>query len=454
MDRAGADEAVNLSSSNHSTVLARIGRNSGWLGASAAFSAIASLVYVGLAARALGPAGFGSFAVIMTFGELITNFAQFQSWKAITSYGSAQRETGDEARLSRLIGYAATLDWVAGLIGAAAAIVIASAIAPLLHWSIHEQHSAALFGAALLLTSSTAPAGVLRVFDRFDLQVLTESLVQITRFAGCFVGWMIGAGVDWFLAVWALAALQLLVSQWLAVVRLGHRPSFRSLAATARENAGLWPFMLKTNVSSSLSLFWMQFGTLAVGAGAGAIEAGGFRLAYRFSQAMMKPVEIATKALFPEFARLVSEDDHSTMRKVLMQVSAISGAFACVVIVGTGLWGREILRLVAGPRFEYASGLLFLLSISAAINVIGFALEPFHNAHFRAGTVLRAYAVAAVVYAALLAILLPLAGADGAALASIVTALAILVQLSASAAGILAESRTGESERKILDTRT
>jgi O-antigen/teichoic acid export membrane protein len=198
----------------------------------------------------------------------------------------------------------------------------------------------------------------------------------------------------------------------------------------------------------------MQFGTLAVGAGAGAIEAGGFRLAYRFSQAMMKPVEIATKALFPEFARLVSEDDHSTMRKVLMQVSAISGAFACVVIVGTGLWGREILRLVAGPRFEYASGLLFLLSISAAINVIGFALEPFHNAHFRAGTVLRAYAVAAVVYAALLAILLPLAGADGAALASIVTALAILVQLSASAAGILAESRTGESERKILDTRT
>src|SRR5690242_20719619 len=55
-----------------STVLARVGRNFGWLAGSAGFSAVASLIYVALTARALGPRSFGSFALVMTYGELVT----------------------------------------------------------------------------------------------------------------------------------------------------------------------------------------------------------------------------------------------------------------------------------------------------------------------------------------------------------------------------------------------
>ena len=77
----------------------------------------------------------------------------------------------------------------------------------------------------------------------------------------------------------------------------------------------------------------------------------------------------------------------------------------------TGFGGREILRLVAGPRFEYAREFLFLLSIAAAIDVVGFGLEPFHNAHGRAGRVLRTYIVAALTYGALLAALIALPSA-------------------------------------------
>ncbi|MGN6058867.1 MAG: lipopolysaccharide biosynthesis protein, partial [Sphingomicrobium sp.] len=295
---------------------------------------------------------------------------------------------------------------------------------------------------ALLLTSGTTPAGILRLFNRFDLQVYSETVAQIVRLIGCLVGWGIGASVVWFLGVWALAALLLVVSQWAAVLSLGHRISFgrKALRLTVHENRSLWSFMLKTNVSSSLSLFWLQCGTLVVGVRAGAVEAGGFRLAHRFSLAMMKPVEIAAKALFPELARLIAEGDHAAVRRVLARVSWLSALFASVMVLLSALFGREILRLVAGSGFEFAHQFLFLLCIAAAINIAGFALEPFHNAHFRPGIVLRSYAVAAVVYGGALLLLLPSFGAEGAAFASIAAAAALMAQLGVSTFRILSGS--------------
>ena len=429
--------------SGHSTIK-RIGRNSGWLAGSAAASAAASLVYMALAARTLGPSGFGSFALVMTFGELLTEVAQFQSWKAITSFGAAHHVAHDHAALSRLFGYTVRLDALIGILGAGLAVLIAPLIAPLLHWSNHEAHAAGLFGAALLLTSTTSPVGILRLFDRFDLQVLSEIIAQLARLTGCFAGWAIGAGADWFLCVWAIAAFLQLVAQASAVFVLGGRPDFQqgSLRLARSENRGLWSFMLKTNLSSSISMFWMQFGTLAVGARAGAIEAGGFRLAHRFSLAFMKPVEIATKTLFPEFARLVAAEDLTAARKLLVRASAISAIFAFILIIVAGLFGGELLQLIAGPRFRFAHELLFLLTIAAAINVAGFGLEPFLNAHLRAGAVLRATMVAGLVYAGLLAATLNRLGANSAAFACIAATLAFIVQLCASAVFVGREHET------------
>lgn len=430
---------MNRAEADHATVLSRAGKNFGWLAGSTGLSAVASLFYVALAARTLAPRGFGSFALVMTYGELVTNLAQFQSWKALTSFGAAHLRMGNQARLRRLFGYTAFLDLLSGIAGALIGSLGVLLVGPWLHWLPSEEIAAVWFTTALLLTSSTTPAGVLRLFNRFDLQVYSETIAQVTRLAGCIVGWAIGAGIDWFLGVWALAALLQLAVQWAAVLALGHRFSFgrRALRLTAHENRGLWPFMLKTNVSSTLSLFWIQCGTLVVGMRAGPIDAGGFRLAHRFSLAMLKPVEIAAKAVFPELTQLVAGSDARAMRKVLIRVSSIAAAFGALVVVAIALWGREVLHLVAGHRFEFAQEYLFLLSIAAAINVAGFALEPFLNAHFRAGTVLRAYAVAAFLYGVLLAALLPSTGARAAAYSAIAAAIAVAIQMGFSAARIL-----------------
>jgi O-antigen/teichoic acid export membrane protein len=421
-------------------IFARLAKNLGWLLGSRGFTGVASLAYLAIAARSLGPIGFGAFTLVLTYGQLITNLVQFQSWKSVIRYGAVHITEKKPDRLARLFGFTATLDWASGLLGGLVAVLAVPLVTPLLHWDAAQQQSAQWFSVALLLTTSATPSGVLRLFDRFDLLAYTDALAPAVRLIGSIAAWVTGAGVGTFLVVWAVAAAIQMVAQWIAALRLQcARPQFgrHALVAAVHENPRIWRFMVQTNISSSLSVFGMQLGTLAVGGVAGPVEAGGFRISQRLAKGITNPIETVTRALYPEFARLVAEDDHAKLRQVLVRVCSISAALAAVVVVATGPAAAATLQFVAGANFAFASEYLFILLIAAAIDLAGFALEPFLSAHGRAGRVLRIRAVGAFTFLVLLGLLLPILGATGAALAAVGASVIIFAQSVISSLQIL-----------------
>jgi len=438
-----------MKQSERKPIFRRLAKNIGWLAGSRGFTALVSVAYLAIAARALGPKDFGSFTLVLTYGQLIANLVQFQSWKGVIRYGAMHAAANDRDRLARLFGFTASLDWASAIVGFVLAIVAVPLIAPLLHWNAHEQQSAALFGGFLLLTTGATASGMLRLFDRFDVMAYIDAAAPVVRLIGSAIAWAAGGGVGSFLIVWAAAVAVQFVLQWAAALFVhgsGIAVGRRSFVTALRENRRILKFMIQTNLANSLGLFWLQLGTLAVGAVAGPAEAGGFRIAQRLAKAIAKPAEPITRALYPELARLVAEDEHSTLRHVLIRVSAIAAGLAALIVLLTGFGGSEILRLIAGKQFEFAHGFLFLLSIAAAIDLAGFALEPFHNAHGRAGRVLRSRAVGALVYLLLLGLLLRATRGEGAAIAAIGASLVIFAQLAISTMQIL--RRTSDAGRR------
>ncbi len=418
----------------------RLARNTVWIFASRGFNSVVSVAYLAIAARALGPEKFGAFALILTYAQLLANLVQFQSWKGIVRYGALHMAAQRSDRLERLFGFAATLDFGSAITGALIAVAGVPLIAPLLDWSQQDQLIVALFAAVLLLTTGSTPSGILRLSDRFDLSAYAEAVGPLTRLAGAITVWATGGGVVGFLIVWVAAAAAQGLAKWFAAVVInGARLAFgRSAFQTAvAENDRIWRFMLQTNASNSVSLFWMQLGTLAVGAYAGAAEAGAFRLARRLAEGIVRPIEPIALAVYPELARLVADDDHAQLRKVVTRITIISSALALILVLVTGFAGELILRLFAGKEFEFAYPFLFLLSIATAIELAGFAFEPVHNAHGRSWMILRSKLIAAAVYGLLLMVLLPRAGAHGAAIAAIICSLLIFMQLAFSTAGLL-----------------
>lgn len=386
---------------------------------------------------------------------MIANFVQFQSWKGVIRYGALHVASERPERLGRLFGFTATLDFGSAFAGALIAAIGAPLIAPLFNWSPDEQVSAALFGTALLLSTGATATGMLRLFDRFDLIAYAEAVGPLVRLVGSVIAWVSGAGVTTFLVVWASAAIAQAIVQWIAALvvnqsqlRFG-RSEFKQ---GGQENEGIWRFMLQTNVSNSVSTFWMQLGTLAVGAYAGAADAGAFRLAQRLAKGIVRPVRPITLALYPELARLVAEDDHALLRTMIVRVTAAAAALGFIVVLVTSFAGQEILGLLAGESFEFAYTFLILFSVATAIDLAGFAFEPLQDAHGRSGTVLRARLVAALAYAILLLTLIPWLGARGAAIAAIICSILMFVQLARATLTVLKREQPAPiSERQLTE---
>lgn len=428
---------------SHPPLFSRLWRNLGWLLGGQGLAGLFGLLFLAIAARSLGPARFGLFAVALTYGQLFSNLAHFESWKGVIRFGAIHLSEDRQAQLSRLLGFTAALDWASAIAGSAVAVATAFLVGPLINWPVELQRESAVFATVLILGSGGTPTGMLRLFNRFDLLAYTEALAPIFRMVIAIIAWFVDGGVAAFLAGWAIGAFIQLLATWLAALMVYRGQLIigqRAFAAASQENHGLWHFMWQTSLSSSLRFLSLQAGTLAVGSVAGPATAGGFRLADRIATATTKPTEQLARVIYPELAHLVASDDREVLRRLFIRSALISALFAAAVIIICVAGGRLILTLIAGPKFTFAQPFLAVLAVAASIELCGFVLEPWHNAHGGAAIVLRARLAGAAVYALSLILLLPWIGAIGAAISAVASS-AMIVGTMAIAANKMLNAR-------------
>lgn len=424
-------------------VFRRLWLNVGWLLGGQGLAGVFGLLFLAIAARSLGPARFGLFVVALTYGQLFSNISHFESWKGVIRFGALHLADRKTDQLSRLLGFTAALDWLSAVVGAAVAIAAAFLVGPLVRWPADLQREAAIFAAVLILSSGGTPTGILRLLNRFDLLACTEAIAPVFRLLVATAAWFAGGGVRAFLAAWAIGAFVQLAATWVAALSV-HKGRLslgaRAFRAARDENLGLWHFMWRTSLSSSLRYLSLQSGTLAVGVAAGPATAGGFRLADRIATATTKPSEQLARVIYPELAHLVASDDRDLLRRLFIKCALITSSFAVVAVGVCVLGGRLLLRLVAGPQFTFAQPYLAILALAAAIELSGFVLEPWHNAHGGAAIVLRARIAGAGTYALLLLGLLPTVGVLGAAIAAVGSSAVIIAVMAIAARRMLDEN--------------
>ena len=267
----------------------------------------------------------------------------------------------------------------------------------------------------------------------------------MVRLIGAAVVWIAGGGVNAMLTVWAVAALAERGAAWIAAVAI-RRTHFSfgraALRGATTENPRIWGFMIQNSFSSSLGLLGEQAGTLAVGGAGGAAAAGAFRVASKLAGALAKPADALTRALYPELARLAASNSRDTLRHVFMRVSWIAALVALAMVGLAWFAGPMLLRIFSGKAFVFAQPYLVLLTIAAAIDLCGVALEPVLNAHGRSGSILASRSLGALVYVAALVVLMPVVGSVSAAFAAIASSIVIRLTLARSTIGLLRATRS------------
>lgn len=185
-----------------------------------------------------------------------------------------------------------------------------------------DHHSAAFAYCLVVILAHTAtPIGLLRLFDRYAIVAWSRPLTPALRLLGCLFAWLAGAGFAVFAAIWALAAAVEATLLWhLAARTLGRGGWLEGftwrLSGLALPHPGLWHMVLWTNLQGSLGLVSGRLATLLVGSLLGPAAAGLCLVGHQAAMVIERPLQLAKRAIDPEFARLIATSDHATLSAV------------------------------------------------------------------------------------------------------------------------------------------
>jgi len=408
---------------------AKILRNARILLGGKAIAAVLSLAYLAIASRTLGPTGLGYLVLAHAYVFTVANITRFQSWQAIVRFGAPMISEDDTSTFKILVRFTTKLDLISGILAIAIAIAFAGLIGGLMKWPPEAMVFVYLYCLATPFLIAATPTGILQLFDSFKTLGWQLTILPGSRFIGAVLVLVFDAGLTGFLIVWIVSAVLHGASLWIIGWReLKKRmllpPMKRQDGDTASRE---WlPFMIRTNLSSTIELTQSSLPVLAVGAILGGAASGFLQIATNLSNLIAHPTNMLNHATYPELSKILAKQGLIEMRSVALQSLLTGSAIAAPFVIIYMLFGEQLAIAVGGAEFAPAGILVALMAIAQLWRIASVVLESATLATGRAGYVLGSQVSSAFIQVGILLSCLPLLGPAGAPAALIAGSMVLI----------------------------
>jgi O-antigen/teichoic acid export membrane protein len=397
----------------------RVIENSGWSFAATAVGTAGLFVETVILARYLSPAGYGVLLVLIAVPELVQKILAFRVLQAMTKYLGeflAQSRHSEAVAIVKLL-------WLleVGVTGLAFLIVLAIS-----GWAADAvidrpdlAHAMVIYAGGLVFASFGSAAGtILRVLDRFALSFAVGSAYSIVRVASVLTAVALGGDLIAIVVARAIAeVIGTLISGGAAAKALAgivweqrHAP-IRVLRDRARE---ITYFLVNTNLAGVLRAIATKLDVVVVGLLATTSTVSLYKVAIQVGTAPLLLGDALFVAVFPSFARSFATRRRSEMREVATHTSILVAAVVLPALALFAFVGTPLMGLVFGEPYRDAASAALLCLVGATAYVVFFWAQPLMLTVGRAGPLLRRGVLATLAQFAVLAILVPPLGADGA----------------------------------------
>jgi O-antigen/teichoic acid export membrane protein len=408
---------------------------------------------VALITHVLGLTKYGVFALTVSFVALVDKFFDVDVTKAALAFG-ARSLRGDPTRLAGVFQLSYLIDGLLGIVGFTVVAIASPFVGP---WLVGDQGTLLflLYGFTLLAsTVDGSSQALLQLLDRYSLLtglvVLREALRVVLVVAALLTFHSLVAVM---IALVLQDALVGLTGTYLAV--RAFRKRFRANSLLHSQVRGTRPIrrdmlgmVFQTNIIGYGRLTEAQLPALIVGAFAGPLEAGIFKLGMAGAAAIGQVSDPAWNAVMPRLARLWSDARIADVRRLVRQATAVAAAAMLTIGTVAILLRIPILRAFGGAEATAAATVFSLGVIAKVVNGVFFWNDSLLYAAGRARLVRQIYLPSVAVMLVLCIMLAKDFGANGAAVGVLVSAVLANVGFALAAGPVLASGETAELRRK------
>ena len=412
----------------------RVFKNSAMLTAGKLYTALAGLVYLALATRALGAHSFGVLILIHAYAAAIRDLITLKTSQCVVRYGALCLENNAREDFQKLVKFTMLLDLGFCVAGAVVGMLAVPLVGPWFGVTPELVPVATIYCLMILFNFKTTSLGLLRLFDRFDLIALMLMLVPTVRLAGACIAFLYYQNVSAFLFFWFSAgALQCFATVWFGWREFNRRGLSKdmnlSLKHLIRPHEGILSFIWASHINRTLLTSSVHIATLIVGALLGPAGAGLFKIAQESAAVLIKPAQLFTETVYPEMTKIAVTKQFNRLWNVIRHSALVGGAIAGFILLLVFLFGQSLLGLFFGAEYVSAYDILVLLMIGAAITMTSFALEPALFSIGRPEVSMHIRVFTTILHITALVLLLPKIGLVGAGIAAIAGSLATALLL-------------------------
>lgn len=392
---------------------------------------------ISIAARALGPSGFGAFVLILAIGRVSERLLRFESWQPLVRYVAFEEAAGNSENIARLYVYGLLLDIVAALAAALFTVGAGIVIGPFVGLDAEHKALVAIYAVAIACNIRGMPSAALRMAGRFKTLAYIQAVSAIMRLGLALVLVLQGAGLAAFVVLWTvMQILDAAIFIFLGFKSLRDQGvpnlfsvNWRGLPASF---PGFLRFAFSTNLSSTLRTLSHETDTLLVGFFLGPAAAGLYFLARRIAKVAQQIGDLVQMVTYPDLARSWTATNRGEFGRVVKFVQIVLGGFGVAAIIGVWLFGKPVLNLALGPDFVAAYPMLLAQLVAVLLILHAAPSRSALLAMNRPTFVLATAVVSTAVFFATAQFAIPQFGAIGANFAHIAFGLVTAVGLDAA----------------------
>ena len=355
--------APDLSTASTQSVEKRVAANTGLMVGSKALAALFGLLGLLIASKSISIAALGIILFLHSYHLLFAQLATFQAWQTIIRFGMEDIQNKNASGLAKLIKFGYKLDVISAVVAFLGAIaffpvfILLQDAFPAVFDQLPEEFDARtlypiliLYCSLLLVRHRGASIGVFRLFDRFDVLAWHGTIITGVRLIGVLIAAFLGASMEGYLIAWFVGSLaDYLILPILAGRELAKRNLlglvWRTKSSIFRTRKGVWPFVWKANVDSSLAASNVHLPVLLVMAVFGPVWVTVYRWAEEIAKLLSEGFKLLDQVIYPELAKMVNSGEAAKIWRLVMR--------SAFVLLSVGLIASLFIWLSLGTVISY-----------------------------------------------------------------------------------------------------
>lgn len=341
-------------------MLRRVMRNSSYLFASNAISAVLSIVTANL----LGVASLGSLGGIIGFVSNANRLLSFRMGEVVVKYMGESLAHNDTRRAAAVLKICALTETVTSLAAFGVLLLLAPLGARLFAGGQQYTGLIILYGLSILGSITTETAnGFLQVSNHYRTQALINLAQAVLTAILIVVAALRHLGLDAIVTAYLVGKMVLGLSPILVsffwLPRLLGRDWWRAPLSLLPPRRELTRFALSTNFFQTVNMVGRDSEVLWINALLSVQIGGYYKIALALINLIVLPITPFINTTFPEITRAVATRAWQTLRSLLRRVTAISAGWTLVVAAGLLLVGRPLLFTGIALPWNQASWSLY-----------------------------------------------------------------------------------------------